>query len=223
MRKIATNAKILNFKDKSSFRQFCKRQLKQNERFVFLQKNQILKMLKKILLELNAKKVLFYLPLKHEVDVRPLIFDIKRELRYDKRLKIFVPKVLGVSFDCVEFRLASFKNIYHIDEPHAALRFPDLDVMIVPILGVDLNLGRIGFGKGMYDRFYAKLKKKPKIIFITKKIYFSNQKLTQSYDILGDFLIDGRVMIQRGGNVNRNRVGVRHRWRDLWYYRLSYC
>ena len=33
----------------------------------------------------------------------------------------------------------------------------NIDIAIVPAVGVDGNLQRIGFGKGMYDRFFEKL------------------------------------------------------------------
>ncbi|MDA3908319.1 MAG: 5-formyltetrahydrofolate cyclo-ligase, partial [Sulfurimonas sp.] len=67
-----------------------------------------------------------------------------------------------------------------------------IDIAIVPTIGVDGKLQRIGFGKGMYDRFFAKLKKKPYTIFIQPEICFTKEFICDDYDIACDLLLTPR-------------------------------
>lgn len=49
------------------------------------------------------------------------------------------------------------KNAWGIPEPYGARRVPveELDAVLVPLLVVDANGNRVGYGKGFYDRFLA--------------------------------------------------------------------
>lgn len=193
---------------KQIFRQQCKKQLKKNHTY-FAKKNLLIQTLQNLLISLRPKNVLLYMPMSFEVDIYPLILWLRRTRFQQGKIKVFVPKIREISFDSVEFRLHVRKNNYGIYEPESRAKTPKIDLMLVPILGIDQTFRRIGFGKGMYDRFYARLKHKPKVIFITKKLYFSSEIITQDHDIKGDYLIcDDRIM-QRDSN-DRN-----------YYYQLA--
>ena len=71
-----------------------------------------------------------------------------------------------------------------------------IDFAVVPILGVDVDFKIIGFGKGMYDRFYDTLKKKPYSIFVCRILNLATLKIGDSYDIVGDTIIS--VGIRKG-------------------------
>ena len=45
------------------------------------------------------------------------------------------------------------ERAFKIKEPSIYEIVFDVDVVIVPLVGCDKNLNRIGFGKGFYDRF----------------------------------------------------------------------
>jgi 5-formyltetrahydrofolate cyclo-ligase len=62
-------------------------------------------------------------------------------------------------------------------------------MIIVPVIGVDRYYKRVGFGKGMYDRFYEKLKKKPVVLFVQRKRCYTKEVVSSSYDISADFYI----------------------------------
>ncbi len=191
---------LLNQNDKKYiFRQYCKQKLKKNHIY-FAKKNLFIKILKHLFISLKPKNVLLYMPMSFEVDIREFILWLKCTKFPQGKIKIFVPKVKKVSFDSVEFRLHTHKNDYGIYEPNSRAQTPKIDIMLVPILGIDKTFRRIGFGKGMYDRFYAHLKHKPKVIFIAKKLYFSSEIITQDYDIRGDYLICDDKIIQRDLN-----------------------
>ena len=101
----------------------------------------------------NAKNVMLYVPLKTEVNLYPLI----QRLRKEKKI-LYVPFMEGASFRLVKYRLPLKKKQFGIKEPNDSkqYRIKNIDIAIVPIVGVDVTRRRVGFGKGMYDRFYEK-------------------------------------------------------------------
>lgn len=74
----------------------------------------------------------------------------------------------------------------------------------MPVVGVDGNLQRVGFGKGMYDRFFAKLKKRPYTIFIQSEFCYTKEFICDEYDITCDLIITPRVKV-RNKNMAINR------------------
>lgn len=128
--------------------------------------------------------ILFYLPLPNEVDLIHIIY----KLRKCKKYQVFVPKLEKISFNMVKCRFPLVKNYCRIYEPKTCNIYKDIiiDIAIVPVLGVDKNMKRIGFGKGMYDRFYSTLKVRPYSIFTSRFQNIAVQPLCQWYDIQAD-------------------------------------
>lgn len=203
---------------KQEFRKSALKKLRSSSQHYHPQKHLINRALETLLQNLCAKNILLYCPLDLEVDIRPLISSLRRQDR-----KIFVPKVRGVSFDIVEFCLPLRKNKYGILECKARRQNPKLDVMIVPLLGIDETFRRVGFGKGMYDRFFARLKHKPKVIFITKDLQFSKEILTESHDIRGDYLFCSQAKIKRGHHDRIHSCKLHRRWDSSRRIHLPFC
>lgn len=193
---------LKNPTNKQKFRQECRQKLGK-QRPYFAKKFKVIQELQFIFQQLHPKHILLYMPMLHEIDIRPLFYWLKSMKQ--RGIKVFIPKVTEISFDSVEFRLQIYKNQYNIYETNASKRAPKIDLMLVPILGIDPTFRRIGFGKGMYDRFYACLKTKPKVIFITKELYFCDEIITRSHDIRGDYLIDCNQVMQRGTHDRYSR------------------
>lgn len=94
------------------------------------------------------------------------------------------------SFKIVKYRLPLHKKRFGIKEPNNSFLKPKkIDVAIVPIVGVDVLNKRIGYGKGMYDRFFDKLNYKPTIVFTQLVLCKSNSILSDNYDIKADYII----------------------------------
>lgn len=198
---------------KSEFRAIARANLsnlnKQKERFRDKKINALLQKIIKSEFAKSPKKpknLLLYAPLYLEVDIFPLIFALKKQ----KNIKIFLPFVLrngaeaNQNFKIVPFRLPLAKNKFNIFESKNSnfVYFDKIDIAIVPILGVDCAFRRIGFGKGMFDRFFGRflcnswqksnIKKMPRIIFVSRILHFSNAKISENYDIKGDYLVATR-------------------------------
>lgn len=106
----------------------------------------------------TSHTVMVYLALGHEVQTAPII---KEAQRLDKRL--VVPVVAGTELVAVELpsdHTQLRRGAYGILEPLAtapAVRPEDIHCVLVPGVAFDRRGGRLGFGKGFYDRFLPQL------------------------------------------------------------------
>lgn len=185
---------------KSIFRQNCLEKIKNSPKHNRIYKHaKINKELIKELKKFKNKKILFYTSLPFEANTAKSIKIMRR--KYD----IFVPFMEGESFKMVPFRLPLKKRKFGIYEAGNSLRkIKKIDVAIVPVVGVDGNLQRVGFGKGMYDRFFAKLKKRPYTIFIQSEYCYTKELICDDYDITCDLIITPHVRVQNK-NMAANR------------------
>lgn len=186
---------------KQIFRQICLKKLKNSQTHNKAYKNYLLnaKLLKE-LKSANKKNILFYYSLPFESDV------IKTLRKMRKKSNIFVPFMEGESFKMVPFRLPLKQNSFGIFEAANTIRnIKKIDIAVVPAVGVDGNLQRVGFGKGMYDRFFAKLKKRPYTIFIQPEICYTKKFICDEYDIACDLLLTPKVKISSMARVKKRK------------------
>ena len=142
--------------------------------------------LEKFIKESESKNILLYIPLGIEVDVRPLI----KTLRKKKNINVYVPFMEADSFKIVKYRLPLNRKKFNILEPNNSFLKPNkIDVAVVPVVGIDSLNKRIGYGKGMYDRFFDRLSYKPTIIFTQLILCKSKEVLSDNYDIQADYII----------------------------------
>ncbi len=100
----------------------------------------------------KAKKILFYLPIRGEVDITEI---------FSKKKTFILPRVKGkiLQLHATENLTQTAKGKFNILEPHGHLtkiKPHDLDLILVPgvVFGEDGH--RIGYGKGFYDRLLKK-------------------------------------------------------------------
>ncbi len=147
----------------------------------------IIQALYQYIVENQAKTVMLYIPLGTEVNISLLL----RRLRMEKRV-LYVPFMEGASFRLVKYRLPLKKKKFGIKEPNDSKQYrrKNIDIAIVPIVGVDMTLRRVGFGKGMYDRFYEKQKRYiNKTVFVARELCYSEEIITDDYDVKADMII----------------------------------
>jgi 5-formyltetrahydrofolate cyclo-ligase len=136
---------------------------------------------------MDARRIMLYLPLTTEVDLYPLIKVLRRQGR-----QLYVPFMEGASFRLVKYRYPLETKQFGIKEPKDSRQFRNkkIDIAIVPIVGVDLTHRRVGFGKGMYDRFFEKeMKNIEKTVFVARTLCFSSQIVTDRHDVRADMII----------------------------------
>jgi len=97
-----------------------------------------------------------YLPIesKHEPDTWIIIDRIQREFPY---IRLVIPRVNGEKMENIFFEghdqleITKWGMVEPKDGKHSATN--EIDMVLVPLLTVDLQGHRIGYGKGYYDRF----------------------------------------------------------------------
>ncbi|WP_170109615.1 5-formyltetrahydrofolate cyclo-ligase [Melghirimyces profundicolus] len=106
----------------------------------------------------EAGTVLFYMPHRGEVDVRPLM---ERSWREGKRVVLprSVPRTRSLELYTIRSLDDLIRGAYGITEPRPSeARWIDpaeVEWAVVPGVGFDTNGYRLGYGAGYYDRFFA--------------------------------------------------------------------
>ncbi len=116
----------------------------------------------------NAKHILFYVSFRREVDTHQMIAAailLGKKVSVplsDPVLRTIVPSLIH------NFRKDLTPNIFKILEPTPETFRPvpvkALDLVIAPGVGFDKKGGRIGYGKGFYDRFLKNVPKHVPVI-----------------------------------------------------------
>jgi len=143
----------------------------------------------------NAKKIGGYYPSNYEIDDLEIL-----DLLEKQNFKISLPIIK--KNNQMNYHKWSNKdplkiNKFGIPEPVSSkILYPD--ILLVPLVGYDNNLNRLGYGGGFYDRYIEKIEKIKKI----KKIglAFSYQKITSvpinQYDKKLDFIITEKEIVK---------------------------
>ncbi|MFP4332762.1 MAG: 5-formyltetrahydrofolate cyclo-ligase [Campylobacterales bacterium] len=183
--------------DKIEFRQKCKKKL-QKVKNNYIRDVKVNQNLQTLLKALKPKSILFYYPFAFEADIRKTIKALRRQ-----GVEIYLPLMRDVSFKVVKYRLPLCKNRFGIVEPKDSYyRFAAIEVAVIPIIGVDRNFKRVGFGKGMYDRYFDNKNSSITKIFVQRSLCISSFELCQDHDVRADFLITPslRLKIRRDGH-----------------------
>jgi len=147
----------------------------------------VLASLYEIITAMDARTIMLYVPLATEVNLSPLF----QKLRKEKRM-LYVPFMEGESFRLVKYRYPLQKKQFGIKEPKYSRQYrkKKIDIAVVPIVGIDRTFRRVGFGKGMYDRFFEKeIKHIGKTIFTARALCYTDEIVTDCYDVQADIVI----------------------------------
>ena len=145
--------------------------------------------LSKFLRLLQKNKIIGgYYPYNYEIDTLEIL-----KLLEKKKYKISLPKINKknvMNFYAWSFTNPLSVNKFGIPEPISKKKiYPD--ILMIPLVAFDVNLNRLGYGGGYYDRYLSKISKKKKIIKIG--IAYSFQKIQKipinNYDIKLDCII----------------------------------
>ena len=173
---------------KKAFRRECLQRLRKASTVgSYAKDKKVLRVLYTHIVQSHAQNVMLYLPLEMEVNLYPLIQRLRKEER-----NLYVPFMEGASFRLVKYRLPLLEKKFGIKEPKDSKQFrkKQIDIAIVPIVGVDVTHRRVGFGKGMYDRFFEKNKKNIKqVVFVARELCYAKEIVTDHYDVKADMIL----------------------------------
>lgn len=154
------------------------------------------------LLEVTPLKCLAgYWPMASEVDPRPVM-----EAMQTAGLKVALPLVdrpdRSLGFRLWDGQEPPWRGPTGTLEPDPASRRAAPDVLLIPLLGFDRRGGRIGFGKGFYDRTLAELRGFKPIIAVG--IAFAEQEVPEvpmeRHDQKLDWIVTERAAIRLDQN-----------------------
>jgi 5-formyltetrahydrofolate cyclo-ligase len=108
----------------------------------------------------KAKKVMFYIAFKGEVETREMIKTAKR-LGKIIAVPVCVKNRASLRPAILDSHASLRKGPYGVPEPviSSFLRPEDLDLVITPGVAFDKKGNRLGRGKGYYDRFLSRIPK----------------------------------------------------------------
>lgn len=142
----------------------------------------------------NKLNVFIYLSSyeKVEVDTWKIISDLLKKDKYS----VYVPKIVGNCIIPVKYtnhftrnRFGVFECINSADQDGGGEIIPD--IIITPLLAYSINGDRIGYGKGFYDRYLARVKnEKPCItVGLSFENHTNNMWQVEEHDISLDYVI----------------------------------
>ena len=143
----------------------------------------------------NLKNIGGYYPSNYEIDDLEIL-----DLLDEQNFKISLPVVKKnnqMNFHSWSKKDPLTINKFGIPEPISSkILYPD--ILLVPLVGYDDNLNRLGYGGGFYDRYIEKIEKIKKIIKIG--LAFSYQEIknlpTNQYDKKLDFIITEKKILK---------------------------
>ena len=103
-----------------------------------------------------AKCVMLYMPIRSEADVRGVM---EAALKSGKRVCLPVCRENG-GMDAVEYtgKDCMITGAFGVEEPQGNVILPQqIDLILCPGLAFDRDGGRLGYGKGYYDRYSEKV------------------------------------------------------------------
>jgi len=143
----------------------------------------------------NAKKIGGYYPSNYEIDDLEIL-DVLDKQNFKILLPI-VKKNNQMNFYSWSKKDPLKLNKFGIPEPVSSkILYPD--ILLVPLVGYDKNLNRLGYGGGFYDRYIEKIDKIKKVTKIG--LAFSYQKITSipinQYDKKLDFIVTEKEIVK---------------------------
>ncbi len=139
----------------------------------------------------KKRNIFLYYPSNYEVDTLKLLYFLKKRkdvttslpvILTNKKMKFFKWK-LNESLKVNNYGFLEPVNRNNVIKPN---------IILVPLVAYDKSHNRLGYGKGYYDRFIKKNKKKLKN-FITIGLAFSFQKYkkipTSKFDVKLDYIL----------------------------------
>ncbi|WP_415308708.1 5-formyltetrahydrofolate cyclo-ligase [Candidatus Pelagibacter sp. Uisw_099_02] len=163
-----------------------------NKKNIQIDFNQLIKIIK---IEKITKKIIGgYYPVNFEID------DLTILRKFEKNRFLISLPVIKKNFQ-MDFYKWTFSdplkiNKYGIPEPEIKnIIYPD--ILLIPLVGFDKNLNRLGYGGGYYDRLIKKLSKKKNILKIG--LAFSTQEIDKvpinAYDQKLDYIVTNKNTI----------------------------
>ena len=130
----------------------------------------------------NAKNIALYHPYKGEVDILGLLNICDKNF--------YFPACLNNEMEFYKYTGEFKQGQYGIYEANGQkILASELDIIYIPALMANNQNYRLGYGKGYYDRFFAKYQTRAKKIIIVPSKMISNASFQNNFDYRCDGII----------------------------------
>lgn len=147
-----------------------------------------------------------YLPLKERNEVDTTLF---LDYFHQRQIRVFVPVVAGDEMHSVPLtpQTQLFLNKWGIAEPELVetLEIVYFDYVIVPLLYCDDRGNRVGYGKGFYDRFFARINADAVKIGLTFFGPAESVDDVSPFDVPLDYLVTPAEVLSFGSATSKPR------------------
>jgi 5-formyltetrahydrofolate cyclo-ligase len=112
---------------------------------------------------------------------------------------VVFPRVRGCHLEFVEIcgKEEFSKGVFGIPEPpgNKVLPLAEVDVLVVPGVAFDARGGRLGYGKGFYDRALGRPGRRPILVGICYEIQLVTSLPKEAHDVVMDVLVTERRLL----------------------------
>ena len=147
----------------------------------------------------DLKKILVY----QSIDNEPSI-EQTTELAWQKDIEVYIPKVISkekIIINRLRKNSSYSKNKFGIKESNDldTVELAEIDLAVLPLVGIDINGFRLGYGGGYYDRFFnkgSKLSRKPFIIGTGYAFQILEVSFAEGHDLKYDSVITEKGVLK---------------------------
>ena len=147
----------------------------------------------------DLKKILVYQSIDNEPSVEKTT-----ELAWQKNIKVYIPKVVSkekIIINRLRKDSSYSKNKFGINESNDSetVELDEIDLAVLPLVGIDINGFRLGYGGGYYDRFFyqdRELSRKPFIIGVGYAFQILEVSFAENHDLKCDSVITEKGVLK---------------------------
>ena len=192
-------ASVLNVVKEDIRRSLLKRRRSLPEKKIRHLENEVNSLLIDELQKGDLKKLLLFKSIDNEPSINKSL-----EFAWQQDIKVYIPKIISkkeIIINRIKENSSLRKNLYGIyesDEVETSELY-EIDKAILPLVGVDKNGFRLGYGGGYYDRFFSRrheLPEKPFIIGLGYAFQVLEISFAESHDLKCDSVITEKGVLK---------------------------
>ena len=145
------------------------------------------------------KRILLYQSIDNEPSIKETI-----ELAWQKDIEVYIPKFISkekMIINRLSKNSSHSKNKFGIKESNDldTVELNEIDLAVLPLVGIDINGFRLGYGGGYYDRFFnqgSELSRKPFIIGTGYAFQILEVSFAEGHDLKYDSVITEKGVLK---------------------------
>ena len=147
----------------------------------------------------DLKRILVYQSIDNEPSIKETI-----ELAWQKGIEVYIPKVVSkekIIINKLRRNSSYSENKFGIKESDDldTVALNEIDLAVLPLVGIDINGFRLGYGGGYFDRFFkqgSKMSTKPFIIGVGYAFQVLDVSFAEDHDLKFDSVITEKGVLK---------------------------